>query len=61
MKCPECKLEQESNGLILWCENGHVYMILSLREEDVRHAAKRYAAHADEARQPEADAGEVEE
>jgi len=29
MKCPECQLELDSNGLIAWCENGHAYKLES--------------------------------
>lgn len=26
-KCPECGKPQDSNGLIAWCVNAHVYTI----------------------------------
>jgi hypothetical protein len=29
MKCPQCGLELDSNGLIMWCSSGHVYTIES--------------------------------
>lgn len=32
--CPICRGEQEHNGLIAWCKNGHVYQ---LHRDDVRY------------------------
>jgi len=32
--CPSCKADQETNGLIAWCKNGHVY---SVHPDDVRY------------------------
>ena len=29
MRCPICGLEMDSNGLIAWCENAHVYSLES--------------------------------
>jgi hypothetical protein len=29
MNCPECKKLLDTNGLIAWCENGHVYTLES--------------------------------
>lgn len=32
--CPSCRAEQDNNGLIAWCQNGHVYQI---GEDDPRY------------------------
>lgn len=36
-KCPRCGREQDSNGLIAWCENGHIE---TLRKDDPRYSAQ---------------------
>ena len=25
--CPDCEAYQDTNGLVAWCENGHVYQL----------------------------------
>lgn len=36
-RCPLCRAAQDNNGLIAWCENGHVYKVV---ETDPRYSLK---------------------
>lgn len=35
-RCPQCRAAQDNNGLIAWCEQGHVF---SLTKADPRYSA----------------------
>lgn len=34
MTCPKCGSELDNNGLIMWCNNAHVYIIVSPKGEE---------------------------
>lgn len=32
MPCPTCAAKLDSNGLIVWCERGHVFSVARLKQ-----------------------------